>query len=387
MNNIIHLSTNSDNYSKPKTEDEVIKSIFDSIDRIFSIVRPRKLLYMSIDGVAPRAKLNDQRSRRFLESKDALDKAEQIARKKSEIIANGGLLPKDQNQQEKIQRFDGNCITPGTPFMSRLANCLRYFIYNRMNKNVAWRSIKVILSDSNVPGEGEHKIINYIRRQRKHPNYDPETRHVLYGSDADLIILGLATHESHMTILRDEYDPNKPRVCDVCQQVGHDMKECTGIPKDKLGQNNELSSTNVKTKYIFVDLSLLRDKLHKILEEKADQSSFKWYHKRFLDDWVFLCLLVGNDFLPNLPSFEVYENVIDNLMNIYMKSVPKFNDYLTDNGTLKIKLLEIILIEFGKMEDEIFKNRHKVSEPEPNSCQTNVQAKTAFDVNKYVRFN
>jgi 5'-3' exonuclease len=74
-------------------------------------------------------------------------------------------------------------------------------------------------------------------------------------------------------------------------------------------------------------------------------------------------------------------------MNIYMKSVPKFNDYLTDNGTLKIKLLEIILTEFGKMEDEIFKNRHKVSEPEPNSFQTNVQAKTAFDVNKYVRFN
>ncbi|XP_049959771.1 5'-3' exoribonuclease 2 homolog [Schistocerca serialis cubense] len=353
MNGIIHPCTHPEDKPAPKDEDEMMVAIFECIDRLFNIVRPRKLLYMAIDGVAPRAKMNQQRSRRFRASKESVEKVQEMARIRSELAAKGCFLPPEK---PKESHFDSNCITPGTPFMARLSTCLHYYIHDRLNNNPGWKGIKVILSDANVPGEGEHKIMDYIRRQRAQPDHDPNTQHVLCGADADLIMLGLATHEPNFTIIREEFKPNKPKPCDICSQMGHEMKDCQGLERE-LADGEVEPAFSAEVEFIFVRLSILREYLQRELEMPG--LPFPYDFERAVDDWVFMCFFVGNDFLPHLPSLEIRENAIDRLVNLYKKAVYKTGGFLTDSGNVNLDRVQLIMSDLGEVEDEIFKSRQE----------------------------
>ncbi|XP_029633751.1 5'-3' exoribonuclease 2 [Octopus sinensis] len=353
MNGIIHPCCHPENKPAPANEDEMMIDIFEYIDRIFNICRPRKLLYMAIDGVAPRAKMNQQRSRRFRSSKEAVESEVEKSKLRDEVLSKGFHLPPPK---EKGERFDSNCITPGTPFMFRLAECLRYYVHDRLNNSPGWENIKVILSDANVPGEGEHKIMDYIRRQRAQPDHDPNTHHCLCGADADLIMLGLATHEPHFTIIREEFKYNQPRPCELCGQLGHEMKECVGLPKEECDKPLA-KALGSEQEFIFIRLCVLREHLQQQLH--MDGLPFKYDFERAVDDWVFMCFFVGNDFLPHLPSLEIREGAIDRLVGIYKRCVYKTGGYLTEDGVVKLDRVQFVLSELGKVEDEIFKNRRQ----------------------------
>ncbi|XP_028296339.1 5'-3' exoribonuclease 2 isoform X3 [Gouania willdenowi] len=358
MNGIIHPCTHPEDKPAPKNEDEMMVAIFEYIDRLFNIVRPRRVLYMAIDGVAPRAKMNQQRSRRFRASKEGVELTESKERMREEIIQRGGYLP----PEEIKERFDSNCITPGTEFMDNLAQCLRYYVAERLSNDPGWKNIVVFLSDASVPGEGEHKIMDFIRRQRAQPNHDPNTHHCLCGADADLIMLGLATHEPNFTIIREEFKPNKPRPCALCGQMGHDIKDCQGVAREKKGENDEFADSMPvsEQEFIFIRLCVLREYLARELTMASLPFPFEF--ERSIDDWVFMCFFVGNDFLPHLPSLEIREGAIDRLVGIYKDVVHKTGGYLTEDGYVKLERVEMIMQAVGVAEDNIFKKRKEDDE-------------------------
>ncbi len=60
-------------------------------------------------------------------------------------------------------KFDSNVITPGTEFMHRLSIALRKYLLERANNDQQWQDLTLVFSDASVPGEGEHKILDFIR--------------------------------------------------------------------------------------------------------------------------------------------------------------------------------------------------------------------------------
>ena len=122
-------------------------------------------------------------------------------------------------------------------------------LFFRLNETPGWEKLQVILSDASVPGEGEHKIIDYIRKQRFTSTHDPNTHHCIWGADADLIMLGLATHEPNFTIVREEFVYGKPKPCPLCGQPDHELIDCCGLPA---GAEDKEPPVYSKGNYIFI---------------------------------------------------------------------------------------------------------------------------------------
>ena len=162
----------------------------------------------------------------------------------------------DEGVKEGGFHFDSNVITPGTEFMHRLAIAIKQYVLEKSNVDPLWEGLAVVFSDAFVPGEGEHKILDFIRSQRAQPSFDPNTSHCIYGADADLIMLGLATHEPLFYILREAVMTPKDRKCFKCGQTGHIQSECgAGYTQD----NARLARV---AEFQFVKIAVVREYLY-----------------------------------------------------------------------------------------------------------------------------
>ncbi|KAI9892000.1 MAG: 5'-3' exoribonuclease 2 [Vezdaea aestivalis] len=365
MNGIVHPCSHPEDKPPPETEKEMMIEIFKYTERVVNMVRPRKILMIAVDGVAPRAKMNQQRSRRFRSAQEAKELDEQKAEFAKLLQSSKRQKTDGEAESEPVKpkkTWDSNVITPGTPFMDILAMSLRYWTAYKLNTDPAWAKLKVIISDATVPGEGEHKIMEFIRSQRQSPDHNPNTRHVMYGLDADLIMLGLATHEPHFRILREDvfFQDSKARTCRLCGQKGHFADQCKGKPKEKEGAHDEKSGAVVVKPYVWLHVSVLREYLN--AELRVPNQDFQFDLERALDDWVFMCFFVGNDFLPHLPSLDIRENSIDTLITIWRDNLPAMGGYVTLDGDVNLERAQFILDGLAKQEDAIFRRRKQTEE-------------------------
>ena len=318
MNGIIHNCTHKDSDSPTfrMTEEQMFIAIFNYIEHLFGTIKPKKLFFMAVDGVAPRAKMNQQRARRFRTALDAENA-------KNKAIQQGLEMPKED-------AFDSNCITPGTEFMQKLTQQLKYFVNKKISEDRDWQGVEIVLSGHEVPGEGEHKIMEYIRNAKAQPDYPPNVRHCLYGLDADLIMLGLLSHDPHFCLLREEVT------------FGRQTKS---KPKELEHQN-----------FYLLHLSMVREYLELEFQELEEPGALNvpFDMERVIDDFILMAFFVGNDFLPNLPNLHINEGALALMFKIYKDVLRKMGGYINEEGVINLKRLGILVEAMSGFEHRFF---------------------------------
>jgi 5'-3' exonuclease len=203
INALFHVAIRNKAVSKKsQTSRRVLSRVFKEMDTAFNICEPQILVYIAMDGVAPRAKMNEQRSRRYL-AQDKYKSMDQVLFD-SNNTSSGESLNEDKLKNGKGSGFfvpvDSVSISAGTSFMQAANDAIKYYIYQRLNGKA--RNLQIIFNDSSVAGEGEHKIFQFLNAQRKQPGYNPKFKHMVCGGDADFIMYALLTHEPNLRILR-----------------------------------------------------------------------------------------------------------------------------------------------------------------------------------------
>ncbi|AEA39071.1 dhm exonuclease (nucleomorph) [Cryptomonas paramecium] len=322
MNGIVHSCFQK--FSSPYREKNIFQEIFFYTEYLFRIVKPKKLIFMAFDGVSPRAKMNQQRSRRFRTKETNMKQNKNFTHSNEEV-------------------FDSNCITPGTEFMKRLSFFFKKWLKNKVKFDSEWKQgCDVIFSSSEVPGEGEHKIMNYIRKiQKVYFQYKKSTlKHCLYGLDADLIMLGLLSHEKNFTLLREK--------------IFH--RGTTTFNKETcLDKNLNLLMSE---EFHLLEISLLRDMI--FLEFKPKKTIlFKYDVERIIDDFIFMCMLLGNDFIPGLPHLNITQGGLNLLVRSYKEIQQKLDGYLTKKHQIHFGRAELFFRKISSEAESLFFFRRK----------------------------
>jgi len=291
---------------KEDESDLIIKNVFIKIDEYINIIKPTDNLFIAFDGVAPVAKLDQQRERRY----------------KSLFQTK---ISRSIYKDTKPDPWNTSAITPGTLFMKKLnEKVIKYYSDpKKYNLNT------IIVSTSANYGEGEHKIFDYIRRFPEQHNADTTT--IIYGLDADLIMLGI----NHIPVCNNIY---------LFRETPHFIHSI----------NSELEPN----KEYILDLPELAKNITLNMNNGEKLSSEQKTNRLY--DYIFMCFFLGNDFMPHFPSINIRTGGTDKMLHAYKAVIGNTNDNLCDGKKIFWKNVRKLVCYLAEQEEDNFKNEMKL---------------------------
>lgn len=319
FNEIIHnfyLDSNSIVYDvihnkdvDKKNDEEIIKNVCLKIEEYINCINAKEKIYISFDGIAPVAKLKQQKERRY----------------KSKLL---------QEIEETEKPFDTAKITPGTEFMDLLDKRVKDFFKNR---EVVYGVKEIIVSSGKERGEGEHKIFDDIRKTSG-------KNHVIYGLDADLIIISLNNLDYANNIFLFRETP------EFVKSLNYSLNP------------NKLYFMNMNNLRMIIE--------NNMIYEKSGRNNY------LIKDYVFLMMLMGNDFMPHFPSLNIRTFGLQMMLDVYKITINKRKLNLIGRDSKIIwKNVRELFKYFKENEHMNLKKEDKIRERITNSVKHKLKTK------------
>ena len=259
-------------------EEIMLNKIISKIEELVQYTNVEDLLYIAVDGIPPKGKMKQQRMRRY-----------------------------KSMYENKI--WNTNAISPGTRFMNKL---------NKRLKTIKSDKFKIIISDTTERGEGEHKILQYIKTHELENS-------VIYGLDADLIMLSIVSQRDNIYLLRER---------------------------------TEYNIEDTDNDYIYMNIDRLKDFIVKDIGVKTDKEII-------LNDYIFMCFLLGNDFINHIHSLSLRYNGYNYLMETYKDLQKRYSGYfrlidLRLENCIHLTFFKEFIRELSLKEDIFLDKRNRI---------------------------